>query len=374
MPIAAATCGGRGTSGLPAVAGPGGIGASLLLHGTPSIRAPDARLTVRSSRSVKGRQTMAAASASTGSQPLVVVGSANADLVVSVGRLPLPGETLAAQDFNTFPGGKGANQATAAGRLDYPTSFIGQFGRDGSGAMLRDSLAANSVDCSASRDTDAPTGTALILLQPSGENSIVIVGGANQANWEISDSMKQAISGAGTVLLQREIPEEVNTEVAKIAKDAGVPVVLDAGGKEGDIGNGLLACVTTLSPNETELARITGMPTDTEEQITQAARLLFERGVQMLLVKLGSKGSLLLRGEGQAPVRQQAFPVDKVVDTTGAGDCFTAAWAVGRLIGQSPQEAMVFASAAAAICVQGLGATTSLPTREQVDQFLAASR
>jgi len=305
--------------------------------------------------------------------PLVVVGSANADLVLSVSRLPLAGETLAASDLQTFPGGKGANQASAAGRLAYPTLFVGQLGNDANAGILRDSLGSCGVDCSALSVVDAPTGTAVILLQPSGENSIVIVGGANQAGWALTEIAKTAIAGAGMVLLQREIPEAVNIEVAKIAQAAGVPVVLDVGGQEGEISPELLARLTVVSPNETELARITGMPTDTEAQIGAAAGLLFSKGIETVLVKLGAKGSLLLRGaEVRPPVRQAAVPVDKVLDTTGAGDCYTAAWAVGCLDGLPAEDAMLFASAAAAICVQGMGATTSLPSRPEVDALYAS--
>lgn len=169
------------------------------------------------------------------------------------------------------------------------------------------------------------------------------------------------------VLLQREIPESVNIEVAKIAQAAGVPVVLDVGGEEGAISDELLGALTVVSPNETELARITGMPTGNEAEIVQAAGCLFSHGIQTVLVKLGANGSLLMQGKDATPVQQAAVAVEKVVDTTGAGDCYTAAWAVGCLDGLSPQEAMAFASAAAGICVQGMGATTSLPTRDAVN-------
>lgn len=220
------------------------------------------------------------------------------------------------------------------------------------------------------REVEGPSGTALILLQSSGENSIVIVGGANQSSWHLDDAARAALSSAGLLLLQREVPESVNIQAASIAKAAGVPVFLDAGGVEGPISPELLKCLTVLSPNETELLRLTEMPTGTEEEVQKAAEKLMCLGVQSLLVKLGAHGSLLLPGPGLAPIRQEAFKVSKVVDTTGAGDCFTAAYGVAVLEGKVGAEALAFASAAASICVQSKGAMPSLPSRKEVEDLL----
>ncbi|KXZ56172.1 hypothetical protein GPECTOR_1g148 [Gonium pectorale] len=308
-------------------------------------------------------------------KPLVVVGSVNADLVLPIERLPKPGETLAAASIETVPGGKGANQAAAAARAGYPTYFVGQFGKDDPNAsLLRGALSACGVDLTHAIDVAGPCGTALILLQAGGENSIIIVGGANQAAWNLSDSVRQLIATAGAVLLQREVPESVNVEVAKLAKDAGVPVFLDAGGVEGPIAPELLPCLAVLSPNETELARLTGMPTDSEDQVRAAAEKLMEAGVQSVLVKLGGDGSLLLPGQGKPAIRQKAIRAPEVVDTTGAGDCFTATYAVAVLEGKAAAEALQFASAAASICVTRKGAMPSLPAREEVDALVAAQQ
>lgn len=137
------------------------------------------------------------------SRPLVVVGSVNADLVLPIERLPKPGETLAAASIETLPGGKGANQAAAAARLGYPTYFVGQVGRDDPNAgLLQDALAKCGVNLAHVREVEGPCGTALILLQKGGENSIIIVGGANQAEWQLSDAVSQLLRSAGAVLLQ----------------------------------------------------------------------------------------------------------------------------------------------------------------------------
>ncbi|MCO5575806.1 hypothetical protein L7F22_029611 [Adiantum nelumboides] len=227
----------------------------------------------------------------TGLSPLVVVGSANADIYVEIERLPAPGETIAACDGRTLPGGKGANQAACAARLSYPTFFIGQVGEDAHGNLIRDALLTCGVHLEHVNTVLEPTGHAVVMLQPGGQNSIIIVGGAN-VSWtrleatssQFSLQTQQLISQAGALLLQREIPDDVNIEAAKIAKNADVPVILDAGGADTPIPKDLLQCVTVLSPNETELARLTRAPVDSLEDSINAARqcqkmvkLAFER-------------------------------------------------------------------------------------------------
>ena len=344
----------------------------------------------------------AAMAAASSPPPLVVVGSVNADLVVE-SRLPQPGETVAATGGGvTLPGGKGANQAAAAALCGYPTCFVGQTGRDAPAGVLRSALSQCGVDLTHCTSVDSPTGQAIIVLQPDGENSIIIVGGANTAWSAPGEEALRQVAASGMLLLQREVPESVSLVAARAARAAGVPVILDAGGNEDPICEELLGLVTVLSPNETELSRLTGLPTDTEAHILAAASALQQRGVDTVLVKLGSQGSLLVPPHGGAPVRQPAFKADKVrahggllwvlccpcmshsltsipcsrpflqvVDTTGAGDCFTASFAVALLQGRSHGEAMRFASAAACLCVQRMGAMPSLPRRQEVDEFLA---
>lgn len=228
-------------------------------------------------------------------RPLVVVGSINADLVIEVDRLPKPGETIAGGNMSVYPGGKGANQAAAAAKLGYPTKFVGQVGRDVYAPTLRTALANCNVDVSKIHSIDGSSGIAFIMLQPNGENSIVLVGGANTSEeWQITDDVTAAIQDAGAVLLQREIPETVNVIFAKLASSARVPVILDTGGADRPLAHDLLTNVSILSPNETELQRLTGMPTRTEKQCIAAAENLVHQGVNKVLVKMGSKGSLLV--------------------------------------------------------------------------------
>lgn len=304
------------------------------------------------------------------SKPLVVVGSINADLVVKLPQLPKPGETLSASSLEVYPGGKGANQAAAAAKIGYPTVFLGQVGSDTNAELLRNAVSTCGVDVGHLKVVPGPSGTAIILLQPSGENSIVLVGGANVSGWAISTDEEQLLHQAGAVLLQREIPEDVNLRVAQVCRQHGIPVFLDAGGMATPISEELLPLLSVISPNETELARLTGMETDQEERVREAAGKLLEAGPQEVLVKLGSSGSLLVGPEGS--VRQKAVPAGRVVDTTGAGDCFTATYVVGLLEGKTPKEALLFASAAASLCVQRPGAIPSMPSRVEVEELLAS--
>jgi len=347
---------------------------------------------------------------------LFVIGSLNADLVLTVPRLPAPGETLAASSMSTFPGGKGGNQAVAAAKLGWPTLMVGQVGGvggpasltsppptpDGGARLLLASLAASAVD---TRYVDvlpgtAPTGTAVIMVQEdgTGENSIVIVGGANaeEGAWLDGPGMRGALGDlgragpgggggppVGALLLQREIPATVNVAAAGAARAAGVPVILDAGGEDAPLPPALLACVDVVSPNETELARLTGVDLcgrggggEAGAVIAAAVALLdASPGLAAVLVKRGAAGSVLVEagdpvGSPPTITSQAAAPVPAVVDTTGAGDCFTAAYVVGLLRGLAPSARLRYASAAAGLCVQARGAGPSMPGHEAVMEAL----
>ncbi|DBA71361.1 TPA: hypothetical protein ACH3X2_011170 [Trebouxia sp. C0005] len=277
-------------------------------------------------------------------KPLVVVGSVNADMMLQVDRFPKPGETLSAKAMTTSAGGKGANQAAAAASLGYPTYFLGQVGTDANSQLLKDSLTKCGVDLSYLREIEGPSGTAMIMVDPSGENIIMIVGGANQSKWKFSESDH------------------------KLGSSAGVTVVLDCGGADADVDPELLKHLTIISPNESELANLTDMPTESKEQVEAAARSVQGKGVDIVLAKLGTKGSMLIQKD--KILNQGILKADKVVDTTGAGDCFTGAVAVGILEGMSYQEAMKFAAAASSLCVGKPGAMPSLPDRASVDGLL----
>ncbi|CAA7408444.1 unnamed protein product [Spirodela intermedia] len=307
-----------------------------------------------------------------GEKPVVVVGSANADIYVEVDRLPAVGETISARTGQTLAGGKGANQACCGGKLAHPTYFVGQVGEDAHGRLIEEALESGGVLLGhLTRVPAAPTGHAVVMLQPDGQNSIIIVGGANVSGWpeRLSEEDLEVVRKAGVLLLQREIPDRVNIQVAEAAQGAGVPVILDAGGMEGPIPLELLKLVDIFSPNETELARLTGLPTETFEQISQAVRRCHEMGVKKVLVKLGSKGSALFV-EGKEPIRQPIIEASRVLDTTGAGDTFTAAFGVALVEGKTMEECLRFAAAAASLCIQVKGAIPSMPERSAVTKLL----
>ncbi|XP_061345327.1 ribokinase [Gastrolobium bilobum] len=304
--------------------------------------------------------------------PLVVVGSANADIYVEIERLPMEGETVIAKTGQTLAGGKGANQAVCGAKLSYPTYFVGQVGDDANGKLIVDALKNGGV-CVDSVNVvgSVPSGHAVVMLQSDGQNSIIVVGGTNMSSWPhtLPHENLELVSSAGIVLLQREIPDSVNVQVAKAAKSAGVPVILDAGGMDAPIPQELLNFVDILSPNETELGRLTGMPTESFEEITQAAIKCHKLGVKQVLVKLGAKGSALFV-EGEEPIQQPAIFAKTVIDSTGAGDTFTAAFAVALVEGKSKNECLRFSAAAASLCVQVKGAIPSMPDRKSVQDLL----
>lgn len=318
---------------------------------------------------------------------VAVLGSANADLVIGVARLPAPGETVLAGSLQTIPGGKGANQAAAAARLGAPTEFLGRVGDDGNGGMLLAALrGAGAGTAAAVEAAGEPSGTATVFLLPGGENSIVVCGGANMSEaWELTPAMRAELEAASVLLLQREVPEKVNAAAAQAAKGVAgagpATVVLDAGGADGPLSPELLAAVDVLSPNETELARITGLPTDTDGQVVAASKALLDRtgsGVAAVITKLGARGSIFVGDPGLGAAEggarreawfQPALSVANVVDTTGAGDCYTAAVGSRLAAGAPVAEAMRFASAAGALCVQTLGAMPSMPSLAETQEL-----
>jgi len=302
---------------------------------------------------------------------LLVIGSINADLYVEVPRLPGPGETIAGIDAAMRPGGKGANQAVASSRLGVETWFAGKLGSDAYAPPLRLALEGAGVETDLIEQVDGPTGQAVILLQPGGDNSIIVVGGANHEWVELDDRVHARLREVGALLLQGEIPDAINLEAAHAARAAGVPVILDVGGSGGAMLPALLPLVDILSPNEHELAVLSSMPTATNEEVLAAARSLQSKGAHTLLVKLGGRGAMLVPEQGK-PVMHSAFDV-KVVDTTGAGDCFTAAYAVATVGGMQPQARLRFACAAAALSVMRKGAIPSMPNREAVKRFLMSN-
>jgi ribokinase len=298
-------------------------------------------------------------------KPIVVVGSINMDLVTRTPRIPLAGQTLTGTGFVTTPGGKGANQAVAAARLGYPVQMIGKVGEDVFGQALLDNLAHAGVGASAVERVAGPSGVAPILVADNGENSIVVVPGANgEVDCASIDRHSALIRSAGMVLCQLELPLETVSHVLALCADAGVPVMLDPA-PAAPLPEAIWSQVTWFTPNETEAALYVG---DELAEENSAKRLL-GRGLRGVVLKRGSKGAYVAVAGGKA-AWVRPFPVE-AVDTVGAGDCFNGAFAVALLEGLDPFAAARFASAAAAISVTRRGAQASMPTRAEVDAFLA---
>jgi ribokinase len=297
---------------------------------------------------------------------IVVVGSLNADLVTRLDRFPAPGQTVAALDFAVYAGGKGANQAYAAARLGGKVSMVGCLGQDAYGELLAKSLRDVGVNLSGvTREADAPTGVALIALDASGENQIVVVAGANarldSARLEASES---SLAAAAVVLLQLEVPLATVTAAARMAHSAGAIVILDPSPAQ-PLPRELLACVDYLTPNQSELQALAGGAAGRE--VDRAARDLASGFGFKVIVKMGEAGALLVDGD-----RQDVWPSVRVaaVDTTGAGDAFNAALAVALSEGRSLADAGRWAVTAGALCVSRAGAQPSMPTREEVEKTL----
>jgi ribokinase len=303
------------------------------------------------------------------SKPIVVVGSINLDLVVGADRLPLAGETITGNNFTTFHGGKGANQAVAAAKLGYPVAVVGCIGHDNFGLQLRQGLENARVDVSHVSTVDESSGIALITTGKRGENSIVVVPAANaRLTPEVVEQAAPMLARAGIILAQLEIPLETVEYLAQFADTHCIPLMLDPAPAR-DLPESLLRRVTWLTPNETEAHALLAHCADAHDATSEhAARRFLDRGVKNVILKLGSRGCLIAQ-PNREDLRVNAFSVT-AVDTTAAGDAFNGGFAVALMRGLDVQRSAVFASAVAAISVTGPGAQPSMPAADEVNRFL----
>jgi len=302
-------------------------------------------------------------------KPIVVVGSINLDLVVSADRIPQVGETIIGNSFNTFYGGKGANQTVAVAKLGYPVSMVGNVGSDAFGTQLRNGLKDAGVDTAYVNTVEGPSGVALITTGRLGENNIVVVPGANgRLTPKLLEKAATILERAGFLLAQLEIPLETVEYLAQFAERHDIPLMLDPAPAR-ELPTALLRRVTWITPNETETQELLKTRIENGDQgFYEAAERLLDCGVKNILLKLGARGCLIAQGT-LAKERIPAFPVD-AVDTTAAGDAFNAGFAVGLMRGSTVARSAVFASAVAAISVTRPGAQPSMPTGDEVDRFL----
>ena len=307
-------------------------------------------------------------------QPTVlVVGSINMDMVMRVARMPVAGETVHGDGFATSPGGKGANQAVAAARAGANCIMLGRVGDDTFGQTLIDILAVDGIDCDNVMITsETSTGAAMILVDGLGENSIVISGGANMALTP-DDIFPRGdlFSLADVVVLQLEIPLPTVRAAMDLARRHCCKIVLDPSPVPGRLPDELLA-VDIVTPNIIEAEQITGMQAAEERADRQVASKLVERGAGAAVLKIGSRGSLVVSADGEI-ARVPAYRVD-IVDTTGAGDAFTGTLAVAVARGNCLADAARIANAAGALACTKFGAQTAIPTWDEIHILMEDQR
>ncbi|HTU49920.1 MAG TPA: ribokinase [Acidobacteriaceae bacterium] len=303
-------------------------------------------------------------------KPIVVVGSINTDLVSVTARIPLAGETVPGSDFKIYPGGKGANQAVAVARLGYPVRMIGRVGSDSFGREARIHLNSAGVDTDLVGTNDGPSGIAVICVSSTGENSIIVTPGANGTLSPSHLAQRHAeIRTAGVVLTQLEIPLETVQYLAEICSREGIPLILDPA-PAANLPDSLFKRVSWLTPNLTEAAFYANEGVGTAEfEPRSAVRQLRQKGLHGVLLKLGHEGVIVGDGDGKIE-SLPAFDV-QAVDTTAAGDAFNGGFAVGLMNRMNVLESARFATAVAAISVTRPGAQPSMPTLNEVEQFIA---
>ncbi|CAN5249441.1 ribokinase [soil metagenome] len=304
---------------------------------------------------------------------VLVIGSLSMDIVIRVPRLPGRGETLKGSTFDTFPGGKGNNQALAAARSGAAVAMIGKVGDDAYGQILLDTLKENGVNTEGmSKDSAQTTGIANIWVGPSGENSIVIVPNANNAMTPLYvASQKALLNDAKVLLLQLEIPTETVIEAAKLARAEGLTVILNpAPAPENGLPAELLQNVDVIVPNETEAHLLTGINPTTPELAHKCALKLIEMGPKGVILTLGERGAMILESANpDKPQTVSAFKV-AVVDSTAAGDAFCGTLAMRLAKGDSLVEAAKYGCAAGSLACTKAGAVPSLPGLAELENLI----
>ncbi len=296
---------------------------------------------------------------------IVVLGSLNMDLVLRVPHAPAAGETLQGHSIATIPGGKGANQAVSCAREGAQVQMIGCVGDDAHGTALRHALEQDGIGTAMLRTVSGePTGTALILVEDSGQNRIVIVPGAN-ARVELDEAaLKQQVQGAAFLVTQFETPMDQVARAIAVAHGADCKVLLNPSPVQ-PIADALWPRIDTLVVNEIEAQTLCGQAADTPQQAAQAGRALRAKGIARVVVTLGARGAVAVDAAG---ARHHPAPKVQAVDTTAAGDTFLGALAVALGEGQPFDDAVRLGIRAAALCIQQPGAQPSIPRRDAVLQ------
>ena len=295
--------------------------------------------------------------------PILVIGSSNTDMVIKVPELPLPGQTIAGEDFQIFGGGKGANQAIAAKRAGAAVRFIAAIGDDDFGKSALQTFAAEGIDTSSIQIlVDTPSGVAMIFVDAAGENCIGVASGANaRLTPEILQSQQYAFDDVEVLLMQLETPLQTVAAAMQMAAARELPVILNPAPAQA-LPKDLLQGLYCITPNETEAELLSGIAVKDEASAIAAAEAMRQQGVQNIIVTMGAKGALLCNAAG---THFQPAETVKVVDTTAAGDTFNGVLAAMIAKGCPLQSAVEKAVRAATISVQSAGAIASIPHLDQ---------
>lgn len=301
-------------------------------------------------------------------QKIVVVGSLNMDVVIETPHMPERGETISGRNINRVSGGKGANQAYALGKLGGDVTMIGAVGKDASGDALLRSLESVNVDISGVRQIEnGTTGQAFITVDDDGDNSIIIIAGTNgQVTKELIDEQADIIRKSDIVIMQFEIPLDVVEYVKEMAVKEGKTVIVDPAPAVPGLPENFWKDIDYIKPNETELAILTGMNLKSRKELVEGAKVMIGKGVKNVIVTLGKEGCLIVTKD-----KEEFFgPYQvKALDTTAAGDSFTAAFALALSQGKTYSEAISLGQKVSSIAVTRKGAQTSIPTMEEVNMI-----
>ena len=301
---------------------------------------------------------------------IYVLGSINMDMVAKVPYMPVNGETLTAEKYYVNPGGKGANQAVAIAKLGGKVMMIGAVGSDETGDALKNNLKNMGVDESMVTRADVPSGTAMIIVE-GGDNRIILNRGANYAvtRADVDEGLKNAKPGDALVM-QLEIPLEIVTYAAAVAKNKDMLVVLNPAPAV-PLNEELLQNVDIIAPNESETEILTGISLDSEVHVALAVKKFYQMGVKHVIITMGGRGAVVTNGQTITPIEPRKV---KVVDTTSAGDTFVGATVLRYLAGDTLEDACRFASVASSITITREGAAQSIPTLEEVKKVIESEK
>ena len=301
---------------------------------------------------------------------ITVIGSFVMDNVAKMAKFPQAGETILGESLELFPGGKGINQCVSVARLGGDVEMVGMLGKDGNGDVFRKIMKEDGIKADNVFSCDKPTAVAQVQINADGQNRICVIPSANfEFGFDELDKVDSVIKNTELVILQLELRLDVTKEIIRRAHGYGVKVLLNPAPAV-KLEKEILGMVDFITPNETELSILTGLPTETDEEVIVAAKELLSFGTKTIIATLGSRGALIATNENIEIV--SGYKV-KAVDTVAAGDSFNGAFAVALMEGKTLQEAVKFANAMGALTVTEKGAIPSLHTRKQVEEFILNS-